>query len=138
MRSAAIMADGNDENIVRLKGIRDTPRPPLDPDAAMPGSEDALALEFADQHAAKLRWCNPWGAWLQWDAGAWQLIKTRFVFHLVRVIARKHAALLDDKRLARDVTQAAIERMARNDPRHDTRDDAWDRDQETISTPEER
>jgi hypothetical protein len=67
-----------------------------------------------------------------------QLIKTRFVFHLVRVIARKHAALLDDKRLARDVTQAAIERMARNDPRHDTRDDAWDRDQETISTPEER
>jgi hypothetical protein len=100
MRSAAIMADGNDENIVRLKGIRDTPRPPLDPDAAMPGSEDALALEFAEQHAAKLRWCNPWGAWLQWDAGAWQLIKTRFVFHLVRVIARKHAALLDDKRLA--------------------------------------
>jgi putative DNA primase/helicase len=130
------MADGSgDGNIVKLKEIRDTRRQPLDPDAPVPGSEDALALEFSDQHAAELRWCNPWHKWLRWEGGAWRLVQTLWIFNRVRIIAREHARLLQDKRLGKDATVTAIERLARNDPRHDTSEDAWDSNSEFMNTP---
>jgi hypothetical protein len=46
----------------------------------------------------------------------------------VRKIAREYAKHHEDKKLGKDAATAAIERAARNDPRHDTPAEVWDAD----------
>jgi len=65
----------------------------------------------------------------------WQRIEDLRVFHSVRLIAREFAKLHNDKKLGKDAATAAIERIARNDRRHDTPSDAWDTDPAFFSTP---
>src|SRR4051794_19725617 len=104
-RSGVVMPDGLDDNVIRLSKARSNPTPDDDDLAA---SEDALALEFSDQHGAVLRWCNPWHKWLRWHRGTWQIEQTLWVFNQVRIIARAAAERLNEKRLRRDATIAAI------------------------------
>jgi putative DNA primase/helicase len=107
------------------------------PDAALPGTEDEVALAFADRHAAELRYVNSWHKWLRWSGAHWRLVETLWVFHQVRLVAREYAKLHDGKKLGKDATTAAVERIARNDPRHDTAADAWDVDGDIVNTPNE-
>ena len=125
-------------NIVELAAARSAPHPqpePNDPDTAEPGSEDAAALEFSRRHAGELRWVNPWRKWLRWDIACWQLVETLWVYHQVRLVAREYSKMFREKKLARDATTAAIERAARNDPRHDTAPGSWNANMEIFNTP---
>jgi D5-like protein len=127
-------------NIVELAAARSAPAPPAptqpdSPDTALSGTEDEVALEFSRRHDGQLRWVNPWKTWLRWTGARWQLIETLSVFHAVRRVAREFAKIHQDKKLGKDAATAAIERIARNDPRHDTSAGGWDVDTETFSTP---
>lgn len=102
------MPDGSDSNIVKLKEIRDTPRTPLDPDAAVPGSEDALpiiAIRAGFRHTAA-------------DAGLAALDAAKTAFYqrgqeLVRICALEAKTASGDKTLTPgivSVTHAALGR----------------------------
>jgi hypothetical protein len=109
----------------------------FDPESAdgdcLSGTEDAVAFEFSSRHATSLRYVNLWHRWLRWDGARWLRVDDLSVFHKVRLVAREFAKMWDDKRLGKDAATAAIERTARNDPRHDTPADAWDADLETFN-----
>ena len=134
------MPDGQppDDPIIRLEQVRKQKQAPKanDPDAALEGTEDEAAMEFSRRHAGGLRYVNAWHKWLQWVGSHWQRIEDLRVFHLVRLVAREHAKLHNDKKLGKDAATAAIERIARNDRRHDTPADAWDVDIDLLNTPE--
>jgi hypothetical protein len=133
--------DASMDNIARLaerqKRQRAPKTNPVAPDAALPGTEDEIAMEFANRHAGELRYVDAWHRWLQWVGSHWQRIEDLRVFHWVRLVAREFAKLNNDKKLGKDAATAAIERIARNDRRHDTPSDAWDPDPELFSTPTE-
>jgi putative DNA primase/helicase len=124
------MPDGQppDDPIIRLEQVRKQKRAPQDnnPEAALDGTEDAVALEFSRRLAEQLRYVNPWRKWLRWDGARWFVVETLWVFHQVRLIAREYAKIHNDKKLGKDAATAAIERCARNDPKHDTPSDVWD------------
>jgi putative DNA primase/helicase len=128
------------DNITRLaeqqKRQRAHKTNPVAPDAALPGTEDEVALEFSNRHAGELRYVNAWHKWLQWIGTHWSRLEDLLVFHLVRLVAREYAKLYDDKKLGKDAATVAIERIARNDRRHDTPVDAWDVDIDLFNTPE--
>jgi putative DNA primase/helicase len=128
-----------DDPIIRLEQIRSqrlTAAPSSDdPDRALPGTEDEVALEFSDRHAHELRYVHLWHRWLRWDGALWRRVDDLSVFHLVRQIAREYAKRHNDKKLGRDAATAAIERAARNDPRHDRTPEVWDSHAERLSTP---
>jgi putative DNA primase/helicase len=119
------MPDDAMENIIRLAAA--TPAP-LPPDAALPQTEDEAALEFSSRHAEELRYVNAWHKWMRWRGARWLVVETLWVFHEVRLITRELAKLYKDRKLGKDAATAAVERLARNDPRHDTPSDAWDLD----------
>jgi putative DNA primase/helicase len=136
------MPDGqlpDDDPIIQLEQIRNQRQtaapPPIDPDGALPGTEDEVALEFSNRHAHELRYVNLWHRWLRWDGVLWRRVDDLSVFHLVRQVAREYAKCHNDKKLGRDAATAAIERAARNDPRHDRMPDIWDSDEERLITP---
>jgi hypothetical protein len=106
-----------------------------DPEVALPGTEDEVALEFSRRHDGQLRYVNVWHQWLRWEGAIWHRIADLSVFHAVRKIAREFAKANDDKKLGKDAATAAIERIARNDPRHDTPTDTWDTDDEILNNP---
>jgi hypothetical protein len=103
------------------------------PDAALSGTEDEVALEFSRRHAEELRYVNPWHRWLRWSGASWKTVDDLSIFHKVRLVAREFAKLHQDKKLGKDAATAAIERAARNDPRHDTASDAFDTDDMTLT-----
>jgi hypothetical protein len=134
------MPDGqppDDDPIIRLEQVRKQKQAPKgnDPDAALEGTEDEVALEFSGRHDGMLRYVNPWRKWLQWTGARWQIIDDLSVFHAVRLVAREFAKLHDDKKLGKDSATAAIERSARNDRRHDTPTDAWNAMARIFNTP---
>jgi hypothetical protein len=103
---------------------------------ALAGTEDEIALEFSRRHAETLRHVNLWHRWLQWINGHWRTVETLWVFHEVRLVTREFAKIYDDKNLGKDAVIAAIERCARNDPRHDRPSNVWDLDLMFFNTPE--
>jgi hypothetical protein len=126
-----------DDNIVRLDNARTAHKnsKPVSPDAALSGTEDEVALEFSRRHAISFRYVKLWSYWLQWDGAVWRRVEDLKVFHLVRQVAREFAHLYADKKLGKDAATAAVERMARNDPRHDRIPDIWNAGIETYGTP---
>jgi len=129
------MAD-EDDNIVRLEQAREKrKREHSDPDVALCGTEDEVALEFSNRHAHELRYVNLWHRWLRWDGAVWRRVEDLRVFHLVRRVAREFAQRDKDQKLGKSAATAAIESMARNDPRHDRLPDIWDADIEIVGGP---
>jgi putative DNA primase/helicase len=129
------MFDATPNNGVdKLDQVRATPPLPDNPDIALAGTEDEVALDFARRHDGDLRYVNPWHQWLRWAGDCWQRIDDLSVFHAVRRVAREFAKLHQDKKLGKDAATAAIERIARNDPRHDTPADAWDLNSKIFNT----
>jgi P4 family phage/plasmid primase-like protien len=120
-------------DVVALKAARAKQPPSPDPNEALSGTEDEVALEFSRQHAETLRYVKLWNTWLQWDGAIWRRVKDLWVYHLIRNIARAYSKKHQDKKLARDAATAAIERAARNDRRHDRLPDIWDADKEILS-----
>src|SRR5262245_8025692 len=67
-------------------------------------SEDALALDFAEQRAGDLRYCAEWSHWLRYDGARWQQDKTLHVFDTVRALCRAKAATCNKLKLAKVLT----------------------------------
>jgi len=65
-----------DDPIVQLAEIRrrgkNAPPPSPDPDEALSGTEDEVALEFSRQNAETFRYVKLWNSWLRWDGGVWR------------------------------------------------------------------
>jgi putative DNA primase/helicase len=125
----------NSDGIAALKAARAKPPPSRNPDEALSGTEDEVALEFSRRHADSFRYVKLWSQWLRWDGAIWRRVENLRVFHLVRRVAREFAHLHDDKKLGKEAATAAVERMARNDPRHDLPPDIWNTSMKTYGTP---
>ena len=103
-------------------------------------SDEALALQFAEEHEHDLRYVAAWGRWMEWTGSHWQFDDTLRAFDLARKMCRKIAAGLNKpKRLAITITSAktvaAVERLARSDRRLAARTDQWDADPWCLNTP---
>ena len=103
-------------------------------------SDDALALRFADRHAADLRFVAAWGKWFCWDGVCWRQDDTLHAYDLARRICREAAAECDGKETAKAAiasakTIAAVERLARADRRIAATVDQWDADPWFLNTP---
>jgi putative DNA primase/helicase len=92
------------------------------------GLEDAIALEFAEQHAHDLRYVAIWNRWLQYDGVRWRIEETLGAFDLARKLCRE----ADD---ADAKTVAAVIMLARADRRLAATSDQWDADLWRLGTP---
>jgi putative DNA primase/helicase len=90
--------------------------------------EDAIALRFAEQHVADLRYVAAWGRWLEWNGKNWRFDDTLRAFDLARRICREA-----DESDAKVV--AAVERLAKSDRRLAATIDQWDADPWLLNTP---
>jgi putative DNA primase/helicase len=105
--------------------------------APLSDTEDEAAVAFSNRHAEELRYVNAWHKWLRWSSHShWRIIETLWVFHQVRIVAREFANFYEDKKLGKDAATAAIERSARNDPRHDAAAEAWDTGDDIFNNPD--
>jgi P4 family phage/plasmid primase-like protien len=118
---------------------QETPRA-KNKDEAPPFSDDALALRFAENHAAELRHVAKWSRWFKWDTARWQSDDTLNAFDRARVICRAAALSCNKpkqrKELASARTVAAVERLARADQRMAATGEQWDADAWTFNTGE--
>ena len=55
------------------------------------GSEESLALHFANRHADKLRYVAPWSRWMLWNGTHWEFDETLKAFNLARRLCRDAA-----------------------------------------------
>jgi putative DNA primase/helicase len=84
-----------------------------------PGSDDALAAAFVDQHGDDWVFVPAWNKWLVWTGTHWSEDATRLVLELVRQVCRSEAApakATDARRISSARTIAAVERIAASDP----------------------
>jgi putative DNA primase/helicase len=105
-------------------------------------SEEDLALAFARENEAGLRYCAVWDQWLAWDGVRWAQDKTLLATDLARELCRRaaRAALSSDNPRAALVlgaarTVAALERLARADRRLAATVEQWDADPWLLNTP---
>jgi putative DNA primase/helicase len=104
------------------------------------GSDDALALRFAERHADRLRFVKAWSRWLIWDDVRWKFDETLHAVDFARAVCREAASECDaDGKLATALASAktvrAIEHLARADRRHATTVDQWDANPWLLNTP---
>src|SRR5258705_12935984 len=71
-----------------------------------PFSDDALALHFAELHAADLRYVDRWSTWMRYDDMRWQADDTLAVFDHARVGCRTAAAEAAQPKLAKELMSA--------------------------------
>ncbi|WKB50800.1 phage/plasmid primase, P4 family [Eleftheria terrae] len=102
-------------------------------------TEDGLATAFTRHYAADWRYCAAWGKWMVWTGTRWNEDEVKYVLHLARGIGQSAATVADSPRqrarLASSSTFAAIEKIARSEPRHASRASEWDRDLWALNTP---
>lgn len=102
-------------------------------------SDDSLAAEFTMRHGDDLRYVAAWGKWLIWTGNRWVEDRTVAVFDKVRTVCRD-VAVTAKERMARQMTSgktiAAVEKMARSDPKHATLPEAFDADNFLLNTPD--
>lgn len=101
-------------------------------------SDEALALQFADQHRDDLRYVAAWSKWLRWTGKWWQIDETLFAYDQVRAICRQAASECNDGKIASSIanarTVAAVERLAKSDRRLAADADQWDADPWLLNT----
>jgi putative DNA primase/helicase len=102
-------------------------------------SDEALALRFAELHAADLRYVAGWGRWLSYDETCWHFDDTLLSFDRARKICRDAAAQCNKPKtataLASAKTVAAISTLAKADRRLAATIDQWDADPWLLNTP---
>lgn len=101
-------------------------------------TEEDLALSFARENEATLRFCAAWSQWLIWDGVRWAVDKTLLSVDLARDLCRR-AAYSANERAAAALGQArtvtAVEKLARSDRRLAADADQWDADPWLLNTP---
>jgi hypothetical protein len=123
------------------KKITQAPTPPTVEAPRPPElSDDALALRFAEEHAAGRRYVAFSARWLRWSGVRWEEDRTLDTFDAARGICRKAAAGCKDDKFATSVksarTIAAVERLARSDRRLAIILERFDANPDAFGTPE--
>ena len=102
-------------------------------------SEDKIASRFSEQHADRMKYCESLSKWFVWDGARWRRDETLEALNLIRNFVRdiSEGAMQDDgpRRIASASGIAAIERLARSDPRHAVRAENLDGRPWEINTP---
>jgi putative DNA primase/helicase len=100
-------------------------------------SEEALALEYAEQHASRLRYVAAWGKWMIWDNSRWKQDDTLRALDLARQLCRTAAARANDdaEKLANRTTSSNVAFLARADRRLAASTDQWDAKPFLLNTP---
>lgn len=104
-------------------------------------TEDDLTLRFTELYQ-DLRYIAPWGKWLRYGNGVWRDDSVLVVFDRAREVCRDATVSVDPKDkgtlkfLRASKTRAAVENMARSDPRHAATVEQWDRDPYLLNTPD--
>ena len=108
---------------------------------AAPGvwAEADLAFEFTAV-SRDLRYVDDWKSWMRYQEGRWQKDRIRIAFDRALNVCLDACASLDAKdtatlkRLKSAQTRAAIENLARSDPRHAATVEQWDKDLFLLNT----
>jgi putative DNA primase/helicase len=101
-------------------------------------SDDKLALRFSDKYADYFRFTAKFGKWNEWTGSHWKLDEKMNVFSLARRVCREAAdeahpdAVL---RITSKTTVAAVEWLARSDPKHASTTEQWDLNPWIMATP---
>jgi phage/plasmid-associated DNA primase len=114
-------------------------RLPNSPPESPLNSEDAIALEFAQEHAGRLHFVKQWNTWLEWTGQVWCRDQTQLAFDLSRQTCRqhaRHASAKDQKRIASASGVAAVAKMAGADRLIASTADAWDQNPNLLNTPD--
>lgn len=102
-------------------------------------TDAALALTFADENAAELRYVAKLGKWMVWDGKRWHPDETLIARHRARQTCRATAARCNHPKTAKLVasakTIAAAERLAQADRRIAATVDQWDAYPWLLNTP---
>ena len=134
-----LVEDAMPNRVAAKRNARSPSPEPIDEFRPPSFSDEALALRFAHRHARDLRFVAPWGRWLIWDGSRWHFDDKLYGFNCARVICREAAAECDDDKLAFAVasakTVAAVERLARADPRLAAAIEQWDADPWLLNAP---
>jgi putative DNA primase/helicase len=85
------------------------------------GLEDAVALRFAELHAADFRYVALWGRWMKYDGAVWRPENTLRTFDIARKLCR-------EAREAKAKTVAAVVTLARADRAVAATINQWDTD----------
>ena len=113
--------------------------PPGDEEPRPPEfTDEALALQFAQDHADDLRYVAPWSKWCLWGSGDWRADETLQAFDFARAVSRDAASRCPNERVAAVVasakTVAAVERLAKADRRLAATVTQWDPDDFLLNT----
>ena len=96
-------------------------------------SEDLIALSFAAQFGATMRFDHNEGCWFEWDGVRWCRDETERGFHYAREIGRRMG---DGKRnMCKASVASGAERFCRSDPTLAVTAKNWDRDPWLLGTP---
>lgn len=111
-----------------------------DPDFRPPAfTDEALALQFAEEHAGDLRYVAAWAKWFRWVGTHWEADDTLRAFDLARRVCREAASACNKPKVASALasakTVAAIERLAKADRRIAATVAQWDADPWLLNTP---
>src|SRR5258708_2327114 len=96
------------------------------------GMQDAIALEFAKEHASTFRYVARWNQWYVWDGKRWREEQTYLAFDRARLLLRRSsdgAAKADAKNVAAVVSLARADRVLA------ATTDQWDADPWQLGTP---
>ena len=114
----------------------DTPRPNED---VLGLNEDAIAVEFVDNHADHLRYDHDLKAWFEWTGSHWRQDRHARAFSWARLTCRRlrvSGTPSEQAKLARASVAAAVERFAQADPRIAVDAHGWDQDGWLLGTPD--
>ena len=111
--------------------------------ATSPYSDDALSLRFSEKHTGTLLYVAAWSTWLEWSGSRWAKDEVLSVFNQARQVCRIAAGEASLERGGNEIakavlgagTVAAVERLARSDPRHARQADEFDADPWALNTP---
>jgi putative DNA primase/helicase len=107
--------------------------PATKPAVSVSLTEDDVAEYFVKQFGDVLRFDCHRGAWFVWNDIRWVLDEKGIVFHHARLLCRELRG--DKKTMSSKKCAAAVEGMARSDPRLAVTSDLWNRDTFLVGTP---
>jgi hypothetical protein len=113
---------------------------PIGVDPAAPAfSDEQLALDFAKEHSADLRFVAAWNRWLRYDGKRWRYDETHFALNRAREICRKAGTKCNETSRAKSIASAraaaAVISLGKADPRLAATAEQWDADPWLLNTP---
>jgi putative DNA primase/helicase len=138
--NARVLSTGDETAANAGGGYADGHEPRISDEQDAPEfSEEAIALRFAHQHRANLRYVAKWNRWFRFTGKVWEVDDTLLTFDLARRVCREVAAEAEKPNtqiaIASSKTVAAVQKLAQADRRLAESVDPWDADPWALNTP---